>query len=275
MTRRLFPTPCRLPIPRGILATLFLVMISGAAASAQVPQSSVIPGMDKQCILNHPFRADLTMAMVMAPTADSKTVDTKVGSTEVGVPGEILRDSEGRQKIVMTMTMPGGKEPVTMVMLLEPPEGKLRVIFPSMKMMTTQEMPQVHCAPTVTEPDFSEVTKQGGVVTSLGTKDFGELRATGYKISMDVPQKGTEPHHVDMELWADLTELIPVSLSAKSGDMFSMDMRFTNVKLIEPSPDEFKLPDGYKEMKAPEPSGGAAVPDGKAAVPAPETKSPN
>jgi hypothetical protein len=249
---------------RVVLVTLFsLALISGVTASAQVAQNSPIPGMDRQCVLNHPFRADLVMAMV------GQSGDAKKPATQIGVPGEIVRDSEGRQKIVMNVTIDGAKDPLVMIMMFEPPEGKVRMLMPSAKLMTTRDMPQVHCGPVPTEPDFSEITKQGGTVTPLGTKDFGELRATGYKLTMDVPGKDAKPQKVEVEFWTDMVQQIPVSVTAKSGTAFSMDMEFTNVKLVEPSPDEFKVPDGYREMTMPDAAAPAASPDAKAATPAP------
>jgi hypothetical protein len=250
---------------RRILLAASLPFALIAAAAAQVGATSPIPGMDRQCVLNHPFRADLVMAMV--GRGETRTGEAKKAPTEIGIPGEIIRDSEGRQKIVMRVTIDGAKEPLVVIMMFAPPEGKVRMLMPSAKLMKTQELPQVHCGPVPTEPDFSGITKQGGTVTPLGTREAGELRATGYRIETEVPGKDSKPQKVEMDFWTDLAQVIPVSVTAKSGTAFSMDMEFTNVKLVEPSPDEFKVPEGYREMTMPDMSGPSATPDSKAVTP--------
>jgi len=252
-----------MPIARRTFFAALLPLALISVASAQVGSTSPIPGMDRQCVLNHPFRADLVMAMV------GQNSDAKKAPTEIGVPGEIVRDSEGRQKIVMKMTIDGAKEPLVLIMMFEPPEGKVRMLMPSSKLMKTMDLPQVHCGPVPTEPDFSGITKQGGTVTALGTKEFGELRANGYKIETEVPGKDAKPQKVEMEFWTDLAQVIPVSVTAKSGTAFSLDMEFTNVKLVEPSADEFKVPEDYREMVLPLPNGASATPETKSAAPTP------
>ncbi len=209
--------------------------------------------MEKQCVLNHPYHADLGVAMV------SKGLDGKTTPVQMGVPGEIVRDSDGRQKIVMNMDLPGLKEPMQMVMIFDPPAGKIIILDAQHKQKMVREMPQVHCAPQPAAPDFKDLTQAGMKVTELGTRDFGELRGTGYKLDMELPTTdqhgkpatGAAPTPMHMEMWMDMGQSIPLSVMMKVGDAMNMDMEFSNVKLGEPSAAEFKVPDGYTEMKLP------------------------
>jgi outer membrane lipoprotein-sorting protein len=175
--------------------------------------------------------------------------------------------------MVMNMEMPELKEPMQIVMIFDPPAGKVIILDPKNKKEMVRDMPQVHCAPAPAAPDFSELSKAGMKVTDLGTKDFGELHATGYRIGIDLPVTGpkgapvadAKPAGMEMVLWMDLSESIPVSMTMKVADKLNMDMEFTNVKLGEPSPAEFKIPAGYTEVKIPN----LEIPDEKAAPPAP------
>jgi outer membrane lipoprotein-sorting protein len=209
--------------------------------------------MDKQCVLNHPYRADLAVAMV------GEESNAKTPPLEMGIPGEIVRDSDGRQKMVMNIQLPGQKEPLQMVMIFDPPAGKVMVLDTHDKKVIVRQMPQVHCAAVAADPDFSELTKAGMKVTELGTKDFGDLRGTGYKLSMEVPVTGpkgepiptTKPAGMEMEFWIEKNESIPLSMTMHVADAMNMQMQFTHVKLGEPSPEEFKVPADYTRTEMP------------------------
>jgi hypothetical protein len=231
-----------------ILRLVFLAsaaVISASFAHAQMQMQSPIPGIEHQCVLNHPFQADVVIS--------ATGVDKDKPPVDFAMPGQIVRDSDGRQKIDLSIRMPDSNDTREFAMIFDPPAGKMAVVIPQSKLIMKNDMPQVHCAPTPTEPDFSEITKQGGKVTPLGVQNIGELKATGYHITFDRPGKDGKPAHLDMEFWTDLYQAIPIKMTMKAGDQFAMEMKFTNVKLVEPPVSAFAIPQGYTEMKMPTP----------------------
>ena len=215
------------------------------AANAQMQMQSPIPGIERQCVLNHPFQADIAIT--------ATGVDKDKPPMDFAMPGKVVRDSEGRQKIDMNIQLPGSDESHAMSMIFDPPAGKMDVLLPEIKKIMKKDMDQVHCAPQPTEPDFSEILKQGGKVEPLGVENIGDLKATGYHITYDVPGKDGKPSKLDMEFWTDMYQAIPVKMTMKAGDSFQMVMKFTNVKLVEPPASAFVVPADYTEMKMPTP----------------------
>jgi hypothetical protein len=215
------------------------------SANAQMQMQSPIPGIERQCVLNHPFQADIAIT--------ATGVDKDKPPMDFVMPGKVVRDSEGRQKIEMNIRLPDSDESHVMSMIFDPPAGKVSVVLPEIKKIMKRDMDQVHCAPQPTEPDFSAITKEGGKVEPLGVENIGDLKATGYHITFDRPGTDGKPTKLDMEFWTDMYQAIPVKMTMKAGDSFSMVMKFTNVKLVEPAASEFAVPAGYTEMKMPTP----------------------
>ena len=65
------------------------------------------------------------------------------------------------------------------------------------------------------------------------------------------PAAGARPTVMNMELWVDMSESIPLSLTMQVGDAMDMDMEFTHIQMVEPALAEFKIPDDYADMKLP------------------------
>lgn len=166
------------------------------------------------------------------PKAMVHTITGANGETREEVRVQVIRSGDGSAVVVPMPVVP----PVPPV----PPSGHLAPIPP---------VPPLPVAPMMR---FEGVGKLGkGTTTSLGAKDFDGVRAEGKQTVWTIPAGeigNRAPINVTSESWYSPELQVTVYSRYSDPRQGESIYRLAGIKRGEPSPDLFKVPDGYETM---------------------------
>ncbi len=171
---------------------------------------------------------------------------------------QVSRDSQGRIRMEETVTPPAdsGKQPFTMITILDPVAGTRTVL--NSADMTAMQMPfsarggRRGGRPDGPPPPPPDARPQGAgpqrTVTNLGTQSINGVAATGTQTSEVIPAGAignAQPITISRVVWISNDLKVPVQIKSADPRFGNMEMELTNIATSEPSASLFLVPAGY------------------------------
>ena len=169
---------------------------------------------------------------------------------------QVSRDSQGRIRTEETVTPPAdsGKQPFTMITILDPVAGT-RTVLNSADMTATQMPFAARGGRRGGRPDGPpppDARPQGAgpqrTVTNLGTQSINGVAATGTQTSEVIPAGAignAQPITISRVVWISNDLKVPVQIKSSDPRFGNMEMELTNIATSEPGASLFVIPAGY------------------------------
>ena len=164
---------------------------------------------------------------------------------------QVSRDSQGRIRTEETVTPPAdsGKQPFTMITILDPVAGTRTVLNPAD--MTATQMPfAARGGRRGGRPDGPPPhdARPQRTVTNLGTQSINGVAATGTQTSEVIPAGAignAQPITISRVVWISNDLKVPVQIKSSDPRFGNMEMELTNIATSEPGASLFVVPAGY------------------------------
>jgi hypothetical protein len=185
----------------------------------------------------------------------------------------VYRDGQGRVRVEETVTPPAdsGKQPFTMVTIIDPVAGSHYVLNTSTMTAKQSPLPPARTGgpPAGAPPRPPRGDTHGAQVAqaSLGVQPVNGVAATGTQTTETIPAGAignAQPIQVVRVVWISNDLKVPVQIRSSDPRFGTTDMELTNVALAEPNPSLFIVPAGYTVQQSRGPMGPpGAVPNSR------------